>query len=124
MQLELVMYSIRRLLEGKTGAKVYATYPPKDSTCFGPNAGDDYHKFIVYTQAIEFISKLSGAKVRMYLYYRNKLTKGYPEFSSCEFGLFTGRFFTSLFKEHINNMTEAEFAQLVGDKIIDAINAI
>lgn len=124
MQLELVMYSIRRLVESKTGAKVYATYPPKDSACFGSNAGENYHNFIVYTQAIEFNSKTSGAKVRMYLYYRNKLTQGYPEFSSCEFGVFTGRNFTSLFKEHLFSKTEAEFAQMIGDKIIETIETI
>ena len=123
MQLELVMYTIRRLIEDQTSAKCYATYPPKDSTCFGSQAGADYHKFIIFTQVIEFTSKV-GLPVRLYLYYRNKRTKGLPEFSSCELGMFTGKVFVSLFKEHIEQLSEREFAQTIADKTIAAIESI
>lgn len=124
MQLELVAYSIRKVIEEKTGAKVYPTYPPRDASCFDTSLGEDYHKYIVFTQAVEVVSKNSGATLRFYLYYRNKRTVGLPEFSSCEFGIFTGKFFTSLFKEHINSMSESEFAQLVVDKAIEVIGSI
>lgn len=124
MQLELVMYAIRTALENKVNAKVFPTYPPKDSTCFDNTVGDSYHKFIIFTQAIEVLSKNTGDTVRLYLYYRNRLTQGYPEFSSCEFGIFIGKSFTSLFKEHINSMNEADFAQLIVDKIVSAIETI
>ena len=99
MQLELVMYTIRKLVESKTSAVCFATYPPKDSTCFGSQVGSDYHRFIMFTQVFEFQSK-TGLTVKLYLYYRNKRTRGYPEFSSCELGMFTGNCFVSLFKEH------------------------
>lgn len=123
MQLELVMYSIRKLVEAKTGAACFATYPPKDSTCFGSQAGNDYHRFIMFTQVFEFTSK-TGLPIKLYLYYRNKRTRGYPEFSSCELGMFTGSAFVSLFKEHIEQLTEKDFAQLIADKVIAAIESI
>ena len=123
MQLELVMYSIRKLVESKTNAVCFATYPPKDSTCFGSQVGLDYHRFIMFTQVFEFQSK-TGLTVKLYLYYRNKRTRGYPEFSSCELGMFTGNVFVSLFKEHIEQLTEKEFAQLIADKVIAAIESI
>lgn len=123
MQLELVMYSIRKLVESKTNAVCFATYPPKDSTCFGSQVGSDYHRFIMFTQVFEFQSK-TGLTVKLYLYYRNKRTRGYPEFSSCELGMFTGNCFVPLFKEHIEQLTEKEFAQLIADKVIAAIESI
>ena len=123
MQLELVMYSIRKLVESKTNASCFATYPPKDSTCFGSQVGSDYHRFIMFTQVFEFQSK-TGLTVKLYSYYRNKRTRGYPEFSSCELGMFTGNCFVSLFKEHIEQLTEKEFAQLIADKVIAAIESI
>lgn len=123
MQLELVMYSIRKLVESKTSVSCFATYPPKDSTCFGSQVGSDYHRFIMFTQVFEFQSK-TGLTVKLYLYYRNKRTRGYPEFSSCELGMFTGNCFVSLFKEHIEQLTEKEFAQLIADKVIAAIESI
>ena len=123
MQLESVMYSIRKLVESKTNAVCFATYPPKDSTCFGSQVGSDYHRFIMFTQVFEFQSK-TGLTVKLYLYYRNKRTRGYPEFSSCELGMFTGNCFVSLFKEHIEQLTEKEFAQLIADKVIEAIESI
>lgn len=126
MQLELVMYSIRKLVEAKTGASVFATYPPKDSKCFNsPHniVGDDYHRFIMFTQVFEF-NNASNIPVKAYLYYRNKRTHGYPEFSSCEFGIFIGNTFTSLFKEHIEYKDEKTFAQLIADKIINIIETI
>lgn len=123
MQLELVMYSIRKLVESKTNAVCFATYPPKDSTCFGSQVGLDYHRFIMFTQVFEFQSK-TGLTVKLYLYYRNKRTRGYPEFSSCELGMFTGNCFVSLFKEHIEQLTEKEFAQLIADEVIEAIESI
>lgn len=123
MQLELVMYSIRKLVESKTNAVCFATYPPKDSTCFGSQVGSDYHRFIMFTQVFEFQSK-TGLTVKLYLYYRNKRTRGYPEFSSCELGMFTGNCFVSLFKEHIEQLTEKEFAQLIADEVIEAIESI
>lgn len=124
MQLELVMYSIRKLVESKTGAACYATYPPKDSSYFGNQVGSDYHKFIIFTQVFEFISKSTGMTAKLYLYYRNKRTIGIPEFSSCEFGMFTGKAFVSLFKLHIDALSEKEFAQLVVDEIIKTIESI
>lgn len=124
MQLELVMYSIRKLVEGKTGATCYATYPPKDSSCFGNQVGSDYHKFIIFTQAFEFVSKSTGMTVKLYLYYRNKRTKGIPEFSSCELGMFTGKAFVSLFKTHIDALSDKEFAQLIADAVINTIETI
>lgn len=124
MQLELVMYSIRRLVEVKTGAACYSTYPPKDSSCFSNATGSDYHKFIIFTQMFEFVSKSTGLPVKLYLYYRNKRTSGIPEFSSCEFGMFTGKAFVSLFKEHINDLSEQAFAQLVADAVINTIETI
>ena len=123
MQLELVMYSIRKLVESKTSASCFAIYPPNDSTCFGNQVGSDYHRFIMFTQVFEFQSK-TGLTVKLYLYYRNKRTRGYPEFSSCELGMFTGNCFVSLFKEHIEQLTEKEFAQLIADKVIAAIESI
>lgn len=124
MQVELVAYSIRRVLEDKIGAKVYPTYPPRDASSFDASLGDDYHKYIVFTQAVEVISKQSGATLRFYLYYRNKRTIGLPEFSSCEFGIFTGRFFTSLFKHHIEDMDDAEFADKVCEDILKTVETI
>lgn len=123
MQLELVMYSIRKLVESKTNASCFATYPPKDSTCFGNQVGTDYHRFIMFTQVFEF-NNASNIPVKAYLYYRNKRTHGYPEFSSCEFGIFIGNTFTSLFKEHIEYKDEKTFAQLIADKIINIIETI
>lgn len=123
MQLELVMYTIRRVVEEKTGAQCFATYPPKDSNCFGSQAGSDYHRFIMFTQVFEFQSK-TGLTVKFYLYYRNKRTRGYPEFSSCELGMFTGNVFVSLFKEHIEQLSEKEFAELISDKVINAIESV
>lgn len=124
MQLELIMYSIRKLVELKGGASCFATYPPKDSTCFGSQAGADYHKFIIFTQVFEYMNS-SGIPVKLYLYYRNKRTRGVPEFSSCELGVFTGKAFTSLFKEHYENFkTEAEFAQAISDKILNIIGTV
>lgn len=123
MQLELIMYAIRRVVEDKTGAQCFATYPPKDSTCFGSQAGADYHRFIMFTQVFEVQSN-TGLTVKFYLYYRNKRTRNYPEFSSCEFGMFTGNAFVSLFKEHIDQKSEDAFAQLVTDKIIETIKNI
>ena len=123
MQLELVMYSIRKLVESKTLSACHATYPPKDSTCFGSQVGSDYHRFIMFTQVFEFMSK-TGLPVKLYLYYRNKRTRSYPEFSSCELGMFTGNCFVPLFKEHIDQKTEQEFAQLIADKVIAAIESI
>lgn len=123
MQLELIAYSIRKLVESKTSSKCFSTYPPKDSTCFGSQAGSDYHKFIIFTQCFEFTSK-TGLPIRLYLYYRNKRTKGLPEFSSCELGMFTGKVFVSLFKEHIEQLSEREFAQTIADKTIAAIESV
>lgn len=123
MLLELIMYSVRKIVESKTGAKCYSTYPPKDSTCFGTQVGDDYHKFIIFTQCFEFTTKV-GLPIKFYLYYRNKRTKGTPEFSSCELGMFTGKLFVSLFKEHIEQLSERDFAQLIADKTIEAIESV
>lgn len=123
MQLELVMYSIRKLVESKTNAACFATYPPKDSTCFGSQAGPDYHKYIMFTQVFEFTNK-QGMTVRCYLYYRNKRTRSLPEFSSCEYGIFTGPQFVSLFKIHIEDLDDKSFAQLVADKVIESIENI
>lgn len=119
MQLELVMYTIRKLLESKLGAEVHATYPPKNSDCFNPSCGEDYHNFIIYTQKISGISKSGMGPITLYLYYRNKRTVGEPEFSSCECGMFIGKRFSPLFKEHIAQLSEAEFAQIIVDKIIN-----
>jgi hypothetical protein len=58
------------------------------------------------------------------LYYRNKRTKGTPEFSSCELGTFTGKVFVSLFKEHIEQLSERDFAELISNKTISAIESI
>lgn len=123
MRLEALMCVVREYIVDQTGCTCYATYPPKDSKCFGSQAGDDYHKFIIFTQCFEVISS-TGLPVKFYLYYRNKRTKTIPEFSSCEFGMFTGNNFTSLFKEHINVMSEKEFSALVTGKIIDIIKNI
>lgn len=128
MQLELVMYSIRKLIENKTAAEFNATYGPKDSKCFGTQCGNDYHKFIVYTQRISNV-KVHGVDTVLYLYYRNKRTQNSstPVFSSCECGVFTGSMFVSLFKEHIEQddgtvLTDAQFAQTVADKILNLLD--
>lgn len=123
MQLELIMYSIRKLVEAKTNAACFATYPPKDSSCFGSQVGPDYHRYIMFTQVFEFTTS-QGLTVKAYLYYRNKRTQGYPEFSSCEFGCFTGKQFVSLFKIHIEDLDDKTFAQTVADKVIETIENI
>lgn len=128
MQLELIMYTIRKLVEGKAGVTFEATYPPKDSSSFSNANGSDYHKFIIYTQRITGCS-IHGQSCTLYLFYRNKRTDngGSPVFSSCEFGMFSGKQFVSLFKHHIEQadgtvLTEAQFAQTVADDIIKILN--
>ena len=128
MQLELVMYSIRKLIENKTSAEITATYGPKDSSCFMPTYGNDYHKFIIYTQRIANV-KVHGSAIVLYLFYRNKRTPNgaLPVFSSCECGLFNGPAFVPLFKEHIEQddgtvLTDAQFAQTVADKILNLLD--
>lgn len=128
MQLELVAFTIRKVVEGQSQAKFNATYAPKDSKCFAPTCGSDYHKFIVFTQHISNV-QIQGQDVPLYLYYRNKRTANgeLPEFSSCECGFFSGGHFVSLFKEHIaiaddNVLTDAGFAKLVAQNVLDIIN--
>ena len=109
---DIIAYSIRRSLEQCfPGIACYATYPPKDSSCFYSSLGADYHKYIIFTQLY------CVDNFKIYLYYRNKRTQGVPEFSSCEAGMFFGKSFQPLFKEHIEQLDAADFAQVVSSKL-------
>ena len=39
-------------------------------------------------------------------------------------GMFTGNVFVSLFKEHIEQLSEKEFAELISEKVINAIESV
>lgn len=131
MELELVAYAIKKTVEGQSSAKFLATYGPEDSKCFSQARGNNYHKFIVFTQRITVGQTSVSTPVvgDLYLYYRNRVTLNgdSPVFSSCECGYFSGGKFISLFKHHITDdtgitLSDPDFAKLVATSILTILN--